>query len=129
MTERTEAELEAEMLAALEGGDAMFPEVAAPTAVQAVPATAVPGAGGDLSMLMDLQLPCYFELGGARLSVQELISLTRGSVVMLDRLIGEPGRFVVAGKEFAHAEVVSLEGGYYGIRITQLLAGRDQPLA
>lgn len=122
MSEPTEAELEAQMLAAL-ADEPMFPEVSGP-----VDAT-VAAPRGDLSVLMDLQLPCYFELGSTRLSVQELISLTRGSVVMLDRLIGEPGKFVVAGKDFAQGEVVSLEGGYYGIRITHLLAGREQVTA
>ena len=119
MSEPTEAELEAQMLAAL-ADEPMFPEVSGPVDA------AVAAPRGDLSVLMDLQLPCYFELGSTRLSVQELLSLTRGSVVMLDRLIGEPGKFVVAGKDFAQGEVVSLEGGYYGIRITQLLAGREQ---
>jgi flagellar motor switch protein FliN len=122
----TEAELEAQMLAAMAEDEPMFPEVTAPVAV-AASATA---ARGDLGVLLDLQLPCYFELGSTRLSVSELLGLTRGSVVMLDRLIGEPGRFVVAGKEFAQGEVVSLEGGYYGIRITHLLAaGREQDVA
>jgi flagellar motor switch protein FliN len=120
----TEAELEAQMLAAMAEDEPMFPEVAVPAAAESTVAR------GDLGVLLDLQLPCYFELGSTRLSVSELLGLTRGSVVMLDRLIGEPGRFVVAGKEFAQGEVVSLEGGYYGIRITHLLAaGREQDVA
>jgi flagellar motor switch protein FliN/FliY len=117
VAKRTESkvELATDAAPAVEDADAaLFPEVTASAG------TARPGA--DLSPILDLNLPCYFELGGTRLSVSELLGLTRGSVVVLDRMIGEPGRFVVAGKEFAHGEVVALEGGYYGIRITQVVA-------
>jgi flagellar motor switch protein FliN/FliY len=93
---------------------AIFPEVTA-SAMGAADAA-------DLSALMDLSLPCYFELGGTRLSVAELLGLTRGSVITLDRMIGEPGNFVVAGKQFAEGEVVAFEGGYYGVRITRVTA-------
>jgi flagellar motor switch protein FliN len=100
----------------------VFPEVAVPAIAR------LPESGVDLSVLADLPLPCYFELGSTRLTISELLGLQRGSVVLLDRAVGEPGRFVVAGKEFAQAEVVALEGGYYGIRITQVtarLSGRE----
>lgn len=93
----------------------VFPEMAS------LPAVAEK-SGKDPATLMDVHLSCYFELGVARLSVSEVLDLTHGSVVRLDRMIGEPGKFVVAGQEFAHAEVVSIEGGYYGIRITGLIA-------
>lgn len=123
MSENTAIQSEDQVLDAADANDPLFPEVTGRPADATATATA---PRGDLSVLMDLQLPCYFELGATRLSVQELVSLTRGSVIMLDRLIGEPGKFVVAGKEFAYGEVVSLEGGYYGIRITHLLASREQ---
>jgi flagellar motor switch protein FliN len=99
---------------------AIFPEVAGTPAGL--------GEAGDLSALMDLNLSCYFELGGTTLAVREILGLTRGSVITLNRLVGEPGLFVVAGKPFAEGEVVALESGSYGIRITRLLrdtAGRD----
>lgn len=94
---------------------AIFPEVTAP-------APAEGGRSADLSLLMELQLPCYFELGSARISVGELLGVTKGSVIMLDRMVGESGRFMVADKHFADGEVVAFEGGYYGVRITRVVA-------
>jgi flagellar motor switch/type III secretory pathway protein FliN len=91
---------------------AIFPEVAPSAAL---------GEGGDFAALMDLNLSCYFELGGTTLSVREILGLSRGSVITLNRLVGEPGIFVVAGKPFAEGEVVALESGSYGIRITRVL--------
>jgi flagellar motor switch protein FliN len=92
---------------------AIFPEMAS--------APAAAGEVGDFAALMDLNLSCYFELGGATLSVREILGLSRGSVITLNRLVGEPGIFVVAGKPFAEGEVVALESGSYGIRITRVL--------
>lgn len=127
--EPTEAEIEAMMEAQMAAEMEVEVEVAGPAPAATASATfpeftpnALAGGGVDLSALMDLHLPCYFELGATRLSISELLTLTRGSVVLLDRMVGEPGKFVVAGKEFAQGEVVALEGGYYGIRITNVIA-------
>ena len=43
-----------------------------------------------LSTVFDLSLPVAIELGRTRLSVQEVLALGRGSVIELDRLVGEP---------------------------------------
>lgn len=116
MAESDDEMMERMDAALAESGIPVFPEVEMPDAL------AAPAAGVDLSVLADLPLPCYFELGSTKLTISELLGLQRGSVVLLDRAVGEPGRFVVAGKEFAQAEVVALEGGYYGIRITHVTA-------
>ncbi len=73
-----------------------------------------------LSMLYDLSLPVTIELGRARLSVQELLSLGRGSVVQLDRLAGEPIDVFVGDRRFAEGEVVVV-GEQFAVRITRIL--------
>lgn len=138
----TEEELERQMMAALEaemdgtadgGADgaadgavesAVFPEmVQVPKIAPASPPAAGAGAGypADFTALMDLQLPCYFELGSTRLSVAEVLGLQRGSVIQLEKMMGEPGKFVVGGRDFARAEVVQLASGHYGIRLTEII--------
>ena len=82
-------------------------------------------AGGEtdpasLSMLFDLAMPVAVELGRTRLSVQDILSLGRGSVVQLDRLAGEPIDVFVGDRRFAEGEVVVV-GEQFGIRITRIV--------
>lgn len=83
------------------------------------------GAAGqgveNISMLYDLTLPVSIELGRTRMTVQEVLALTRGSVIQLDRLVGEAIDIYVGERRFAQGEVVVL-GEQFGVRITRILA-------
>lgn len=78
-----------------------------------------------LSSLYDLTMPVSIELGRTKMSVQELLSLGRGSVIQLDRLAGEPMDVFVGERRFAEGEVVVI-GEQFGIRITRVLQPRDR---
>lgn len=84
---------------------------------------AAPGAVAPdtLGPLMDLTLPVTIELGSTRMTVQEVLELGRGSVVQLDRLVGEPVDILVGERRFAEGEVVVL-GEQFGVRITRIIA-------
>jgi len=73
-----------------------------------------------LSTVFDLSLPVAIELGRTRLSVQEVLALGRGSVVELDRLVGEPIDVFVGDRRFAEGEVVVV-GEQFGVRITRIV--------
>lgn len=75
-----------------------------------------------LSTVFDLSLPVAIELGRTRLSVQEVLALGRGSVVELDRLVGDPIDIYVGDRRFAEGEVVVV-GEQFGVRITQIVDG------
>ncbi len=92
----------------------------APAAAGA-PANAIPGlaGGGSLAALYDLTLPVSIELGRTRMTVQEVLALGRGSVVQLERLVGEPVDVFVADRHFAAGEVVVM-GEQFGVRITRI---------
>jgi flagellar motor switch protein FliN/FliY len=75
----------------------------------------------SLSVLYDLSLPVTIELGRARMSVEEVLSLGRGSVIQLDRLAGEPIDVLVGDRHFAEGEVVVV-GEQFGVRITRITA-------
>ena len=77
------------------------------------------GDPASLSMLYDLTLPVSIELGRARMSVEEVLSLGRGSVIQLDRLAGEPIDVLVGDRRFAEGEVVVV-GEQFGVRITRI---------
>ncbi len=80
-----------------------------------------PAHEGPLSMLYDLTMPIAIELGRTKMTVQELLTLGRGSVIHLDRLAGEPMDVYVGDRRFAEGEVVVI-GEQFGIRITRVLS-------
>lgn len=77
----------------------------------------------SISMLYDLSLPVQVELGRTKMSIQEVLTLTRGSVIELDRLVGEAIDIYVSDRLFAQGEVVVL-GEQFGVRITRILTPR-----
>lgn len=96
--------------------------VATPSApAAAAQANAIPGlaGAGSLAALYDLTLPVSIELGRTRMTVQEVLALGRGSVVQLERLVGEPVDVFVADRHFAAGEVVVM-GEQFGVRITRI---------
>lgn len=93
---------------------------AAPVADPAAAAPAPAGApSGSLEALYDLTLPVSIELGRTRMKVQEVLALGRGSVVQLERLVGEPVDVYVSDRHFAAGEVVVM-GEQFGVRITRI---------
>ena len=83
-------------------------------------------AGGDgsaLATLYKLTLPVTIELGRAQMTVQEVLDLARGSVVQLDRLVGEPVDVLVGDRRFAEGEVVVI-GEQFGVRITRIISAQ-----
>jgi flagellar motor switch protein FliN/FliY len=76
---------------------------------------------GNLSILMDINLQVAVELGRARMTVKEVLSLGPGSVVELDKLAGEPVDLRVNDQLVARGEVVVIDDKF-GIRVTEILA-------
>ena len=117
MNNKTEEEIELEMQAAL----AEFEQL------ERQPQTALVDPGfmvrqtGEmpLAALYELMLPITIELGRTRMTIQEVLQLSRGSVIELDRLAGEPVDIYVGDRRFAEGEVVVL-GENFGVRITRI---------
>lgn len=72
--------------------------------------------------LLDISMPVAIEIGRASMTVQEILQLGIGSVVQLDRIVGEPVDIYVSDRKFAQGEVVVV-GEHFGVRITRLVAG------
>ena len=62
--------------------------------------------GVDLKLLLEMPLTMTFEVGRAKMSVSNLLSLGQGSVLDLHRLVGEDLDILVNGKLVAQGEVV-----------------------
>lgn len=72
--------------------------------------------------LLDIAMPVAIEIGRASMTVQEILLLGIGSVVQLDRIVGEPVDIYVSDRKFAQGEVVVV-GEHFGVRITKVLGG------
>lgn len=80
------------------------------------------GAGqspGALDLLMDVQLAMTMRFGARRLLLREVLDLSPGAVVELDRKIQEPVELLLDGKLVARGEVVVIDGSY-GLRVTDV---------
>ncbi|GAA4628815.1 flagellar motor switch protein FliN [Cellulomonas oligotrophica] len=100
----------------------------APAAVptQRTGAAAAPGAGSGstLRVLYDVEMTLTAEIGRTRLPLRQVLDLTPGTVLELDRTAGSPADIVVNGRLIARGEVVVVDEDY-GVRVTEIVAGAD----
>jgi flagellar motor switch protein FliN/FliY len=75
----------------------------------------------DLSLLMDVPLQVTVELGRARMTIENLLKLTQGSVVELNQTISEPLDILVNNKLMARGEAVVVKDKF-AIRIVDVVS-------
>ena len=78
-----------------------------------------------LDLLADVEMQVTAELGRTRMTVRDLLALTPGSVVELDRLAGSPVDVLVNGTLVARGEVVVIDEEF-GVRISEII-GLETP--
>jgi len=74
---------------------------------------------GTLDLLMDVLLTMTMRFGTRRLLLREVLDLSPGAVVELDRKIQEPVELLLDGRLVARGEVVVIDGSY-GLRVTDI---------
>jgi flagellar motor switch protein FliN/FliY len=79
----------------------------------------------DVNFLMEMPLTVTFEVGRAKMSISDLLSLGQGSVLELHRLVGEDLDVFVNGKLVARGEVVVYKEKF-GARITEIISPTDR---
>ncbi|SEB03195.1 flagellar motor switch protein FliN/FliY [Thalassobacillus cyri] len=79
----------------------------------------------NLDMLLDIPLKVTVELGRAKRTIKDILELSSGSVVELDKLAGEPVDIHVNNKLIAQGEVVVIDENF-GVRVTDILSPKDR---
>lgn len=79
----------------------------------------------NLSLLLDVPLQVTVELGRTKRSVQEILNLSAGSIIELDKLAGEPVDILVNNKLIAKGEVVVIDENF-GVRVTDIISQSDR---
>lgn len=79
------------------------------------------GKTKTLDLLMEVELPVSVSFGRAQLPLKDVLKLTTGSIVELNRAISEPVEVIVNNCVIARGEVVVIDGNY-GVRIQEIIS-------
>jgi flagellar motor switch protein FliN/FliY len=78
-----------------------------------------------LDLLLDVPLDIAVELGRARMSIQDLLTLGPGSVIELDKIAGEALDILVNDRLVARGEAVVVNDKF-GVRITDIVSPQER---
>jgi flagellar motor switch protein FliN/FliY len=102
------------------------PEETEQTKLPALPAAVVESQKQNpIDLLLDVELPVSVSFGRAQLPLKDVIKLTTGSIVELNRAVSEPVEVIVNNCVIARGEVVVVEGNF-GVRIKQVMSRQER---
>jgi flagellar motor switch protein FliN/FliY len=82
-------------------------------------------SGKNLDLLMDVKLMLIVELGRSEMPIKKVLELTRGSIIELNKVAGEPVELYANSKLIAKGEVVVIEDNF-GLRITSIVTPENR---
>ncbi|WCL47863.1 flagellar motor switch protein FliN [Leptospira sp. GIMC2001] len=112
-------------------GGPSFADIAAALGPSATPSAPPPraqsraqsGGGGNtanLNLLLDVTLSLTVELGRTNMFIKDVLQLSEGTIVELDKNVGEELDVLANGKPIGRGKLIVLDD-YYGVQITQIL--------
>lgn len=87
------------------------------------PLYGLPGGGtgdDDLSLVLDVPVELSVEMGRATMTIRDTLAIGAGSIITLNRLVGEPVDLFANGRLIARGEVIAIDEEY-GLRVTEVL--------
>ncbi len=78
-----------------------------------------------MDLIMDIPVTISVEIGRTKMSIRNLLKLSQGAIVELDRLSGEPLDVFVNNTLVAHGEVVMVNDKF-GVRLTDVISKSDR---
>lgn len=79
----------------------------------------------ELGLVRDVTLRLTVEVGSTSMAVGDVMGLEAGSVIELDRNVGDPADLLVNGKLIGRAEV-TVEDERLAIRVVELMNGESK---
>jgi len=83
------------------------------------------GQGRDLDFLYDIPLQVSVEVGRSKILIKDLLKMSEGYVIELDKLAGEPLDLYVNSRLIARGEAVMV-GDKFGIRLIDVVSTTDR---
>lgn len=79
----------------------------------------------NIDLILDVPLEVSVVLGRTKKSIKDILDLSTGSLIELDKLAEEPVEVLINGKKIAYGEVVVVDENF-GVRITSIVSGADR---
>ena len=79
----------------------------------------------NLDMILDGAVPVTVCVGSVKKKISEILAMTPGHVLDLNRFAGDPVDLVVNGMLIARGEVVVVDDRY-GMRITEIVSPKER---
>ena len=79
----------------------------------------------NINLILDVPLQVTVELGRTKKTIREILDLSTGSIVELDKLAGEPVEIQINGHYLAKGEVVVIDENF-GVRITEIASPAER---
>jgi flagellar motor switch protein FliN len=109
------------------GGAAPLPSNVRPAQLPELTAAPTVQPGYNIDLLLGVTLQVAVEIGRTTLPIRDVLALTPGSIIELDKLAGEKVDILINGRPIAQGEVVVVDENF-GVRITDVVA-RQQRLS
>ena len=100
------------------------PALEAPEAPQAdtgTAAAAAMGGGSGIDAMLNVGLDVQIVLGRAKMPIAQLLKLSRGSIIELDKAIGQPVEVVISDRLVARGDLVKLSDDRLGVSLTEIV--------
>jgi flagellar motor switch protein FliN/FliY len=79
----------------------------------------------DIDLILDIPLDVSVELGRVKMLVNDLLQLGQGSIIELNKAVGEPLEIYISNKLVARGEVVVMDE-QFGIRVTDIISPHER---
>ncbi len=79
----------------------------------------------ELDFILDIPLEISVEIGRTKMIIKDLLKLSQGSIIELEKFAGEPVEVYVNGKLMAKGEVVVVNERF-GVRITEIISAQER---
>jgi flagellar motor switch protein FliN/FliY len=83
------------------------------------------GSSSNLNLLMDVTMSLTVELGRTNMLIKDVLQLSEGAVVELDKNVGEDLDLLANGKLIGRGKIIVIDD-YYGIQITHIVDPMDR---
>ena len=78
-------------------------------------------AGRSLDAILGVKLDVRVVLGNSRLPISEILHLSKGSVIELDRKVGDPVEIMVNDRMVARGDLVKVQGDRIGVALREIV--------
>lgn len=84
-----------------------------------------PEKASSIDLIIDVELDVTIELGRTTMAIKDILALGKGSIIELDKLVGDPVDILVNNKLIARGEVVVIDENF-AVRVTDIVVSSDR---